>query len=125
MFQVKENTKEKLIVSCTIPPKKYGTDKDVHIDLSNIVTYVIEQNIPLGEGQWAKVATLYNYTKNPRLTAEFIFVKKQEEKSLTVESASDIIKSDIKGINIKPKKRTRRSARGSRNTTGESIFKED
>ena len=125
MLKIKENTKEKLVVSCTIPPKKYGTDKDVHIDLSNIITYVVDQNIVLGDGRWTKVATLYNYTSNPKLTEDFVFIRTEEEKSLTEEPTSVIIESDIKGINIKPKRRTRRSARGSRNTTGETILKED
>ena len=92
MFEVVENSEKKLVVSCKIPPKKYGTEKDVHIDLSNVVAYVVDQNIDLGPGSWTRCATLYNYTKSPRLEEEFVFERKKVQKiSLTQTLESDIV----------------------------------
>lgn len=120
MFKITENTNDKVVVSCEIPPKKYGTDKDVHVDLSNIISYVSEQNVKLGDGKWVKSATLYNYTSSPSLTGEFIYIKNKKEtvkKSLIKQVISDTINSDIKvETENNRRKRVRRSAKTSTNS---------
>ena len=115
MFKIVENNQKRIVVSCKIPPKKYAAEKDVHIDLSNVLSFVADQNVRLGSGRWAKTATLYNYTANPRLEEEFIFEKDIKKNTLTQEKKPDIVSSENK-IETITKKRVRRSARKSSNT---------
>ena len=119
-IEIIENSEFRVVVSAKIFPRKYAKDPNVHLDTSNIMDFLSENNIAFE--RCTKEVVLNNYSKKPKLEGEWIFKKapsreelKSKGEKLAEESliSSNLDNNESESNNEKPTTKRRRRRRPS------------
>tara|TARA_B100000214_G_scaffold367022_1_gene336678 strand:+ start:1412 stop:1807 length:396 start_codon:yes stop_codon:yes gene_type:complete len=123
-IEIIENSEFRVVVSAKIFPRKYAKDPNVHLDTSNIMDFLGENNITFE--RCTKEVVLNNYSKKPRLEGEWIFKKApfREELAKSIKSkgeklaeeyliSSNLDNNESESNNEKPTTKRRRRRRPS------------
>ena len=113
-IEIIENSEFRVVVSAKIFPRKYAKDPNVHLDTSNIMDFLSENNIAFE--RCTKEVVLNNYSKKPKLEGEWIFKKALPVTEKPVEESSissNLDNNESESNNEKPTTKRRRRRRPS------------